>query len=67
MKRIRILLADDHTLVSNGFPKLPEPEFEVVGTVGDGRALLKAAEELKPDLVLVDGAMLISTLLSKRA
>ena len=48
MKRIRILLADDHTLVSEGFQKLLEPEFEVVGTVGDGRALLKAAEELKP-------------------
>ena len=38
MKRIRILLADDHTLVSDGFRKLLEPEFEVVGTVGDGRA-----------------------------
>ncbi|HEX8892932.1 MAG TPA: response regulator transcription factor, partial [Terriglobales bacterium] len=56
MKR-RILLADDHTLVSDGFRKLLEPEFEVVGTVGDGRALLKAAEELKPDLVLVDIGM----------
>ena len=57
MKRIRILLADDHTLVSDGFRKLLEPEFEVVGTVGDGRALLTAAEELKPDLVLVDVGM----------
>lgn len=57
MKRVRILLADDHTLVSDGFRKLLEPEFEVVGTVGDGRALLKAAEELKPDLVLVDVGM----------
>ena len=57
MKRIRILLADDHTLVGDGFRKLLEPEFEVVGSVGDGRALLKAAEELKPDLVLVDVGM----------
>jgi DNA-binding NarL/FixJ family response regulator len=57
MKRIRILLADDHILVSEGFRKLLEPEFEVVGAVGDGRALLKAAEELKPDLVLVDVGM----------
>ena len=57
MKRIRILLADDHTLVGDGFRKLLAPEFEVVGTVGDGRALLKAAEELKPDLVLVDVGM----------
>ena len=50
MKRIRILLADDHTLVGDGFRKLLAPEFEVVGTVGDGRALLKAAEVLKPVL-----------------
>lgn len=57
MKRIRLLLADDHTLVSDGFRKLLEPEFEVVGTVEDGRALLRAAEELKPDLVLVDVGM----------
>ena len=34
-----------------------EPEYEVVGTVGDGRSLLKAAQELKPDLVLVDVGM----------
>ena len=44
-------------MVSYGFRKLLEPGFEVVGTVGDGRALLKAAEELKPDLVLVDVGM----------
>jgi DNA-binding NarL/FixJ family response regulator len=57
MKRTRILLADDHTMICAGFQKLLEPEFEVVGTVGDGYALLKAAEELKPDLVLVDVGM----------
>jgi DNA-binding NarL/FixJ family response regulator len=57
MKRIRIVLADDHTLICDGFRKLLEPEYEVVGTAGDGRALLKAAEELKPDVVLVDVGM----------
>jgi DNA-binding NarL/FixJ family response regulator len=57
MKRIRILLADDHTMICDGFRKLLEPEYEVVGSVGDGRALLTAAEELKPDLVLVDVGM----------
>jgi|SRR5215472_7040206 len=57
MTRIRILLADDHTLVCEGFRKLLEPEFEVIGSVGDGRALLKATEEFKPDLVLVDVGM----------
>jgi DNA-binding NarL/FixJ family response regulator len=50
----RILLADDHTLVAEAFKRLLEPEFDVVGTVGDGRALLRAAPELKPDVVLVD-------------
>ena len=57
MRRIRILLADDHTMICAAFRKLLEPEYEVVGAVGDGRALLKAAEELKPDLVLVDVGM----------
>jgi len=54
LTKARILLADDHTLVAEAFKRLLEPEFEVVGTVGDGRALLRAAGELKPDLVLVD-------------
>ena len=57
MKRTRILLADDHALVCAGFRKLLEPDYEVVGTVGDGRALLKAVADLKPDLVLVDIGM----------
>ncbi|HEX4772383.1 MAG TPA: response regulator transcription factor [Bryobacteraceae bacterium] len=57
MGRIRILLADDHTLICAGFQRLLEPEYEVVGSVGDGRALLKAAAELKPDVVLVDVGM----------
>ena len=54
MGKARILLADDHTLVAEAFKKLLEPEFEVVGTVGDGRALLRKAPELNPDAVLVD-------------
>ena len=40
MIRPRVLLADDHTLLLDAFRKLLEPECEVVGTVGDGRALL---------------------------
>jgi DNA-binding NarL/FixJ family response regulator len=50
----RILLADDHTLVAEAFKRLLEPEFEVVGTVADGRALLHQAPALQPDVVLVD-------------
>jgi DNA-binding NarL/FixJ family response regulator len=50
-------LADDHGLVCSAFQKLLEPQYDVVGTVGDGRALLKAAASLKPEVVLVDIAM----------
>jgi DNA-binding NarL/FixJ family response regulator len=57
MQRIRILLADDHVMICAGFRKLLEPQYEVVGTVEDGRTLLKAATELKPDIVLVDIGM----------
>jgi len=57
MKRTRILIADDHTMVSAGLRKLLEPEFEVIGSVEDGRALVRAAAESKPDLVLVDVGM----------
>lgn len=57
MGRVRILLADDHNLICAGFQKLLEPQYDVVGTVGDGRALLKVAAELKPDVVLVDVGM----------
>ena len=55
--RSRILIADDHTLVAELCRKLLETEFDVVGTVSDGRALVRAAAELKPDVVVVDVAM----------
>ncbi len=54
MARARILIADDHTLVAEAIQKLLEPEFEVVQTVSDGRALLSAAAASKPDVALVD-------------
>jgi DNA-binding NarL/FixJ family response regulator len=57
MGRIRILLADDHPMICSGFQRLLEPDYEVVGWVEDGHALLKAAETLKPDIVLVDIGM----------
>ena len=57
MTRARILLADDHTMICAGFRKILEPYYEVVGSVGDGFALLKAVAELKPDVVLLDIAM----------
>jgi DNA-binding NarL/FixJ family response regulator len=55
--RVKILIADDHTLVAEACAKLLEPEFEVLTTVRDGRALLEAAAQLKPDVIVADIAM----------
>lgn len=57
MKRARILLADDHRIVAEGLRGLLEPEFELVGIVEDGRALLAAAEKLRPDVIVADISM----------
>lgn len=57
MKRVRILLADDHTLFCSLLRDLLEPEYEVVGIVPDGRKLLEAAVSLSPDVVLADIGM----------
>jgi DNA-binding NarL/FixJ family response regulator len=54
MKRTRVLIADDHILILEAFKRLLEPEFEVVGTVADGRALIASAAELKPDVIVLD-------------
>src|SRR6476620_2047766 len=53
----RILIADDHTLVADACAKLLESEYEIVGIVSDGRALVRAAADLKPQLIIVDIAM----------
>jgi len=57
MERPRVLLADDHTLVLEAFKRLLEPEFDIVGTVSDGRALLSAAPASKPDVIVLDLGM----------
>lgn len=57
MSRPRILLADDHTLVLEGLSKLLEKDFELVGTVEDGRTLVNLAQELEPDVVVLDISM----------
>lgn len=57
MKRPRVLLADDHRLLREAFAQVLAPDCDVVGDVGDGRALLAAAQELSPDVVVVDIAM----------
>jgi DNA-binding NarL/FixJ family response regulator len=53
----RVMLADDHTILVEAFRKLLEPHFEIVGTVSDGRALMEAAPNLKPDVIVVDIGM----------
>ena len=57
MKLPRVILADDHTLVAEALRQLIAPQFEVVATVGDGRALLDTAISLKPDVIVVDIGM----------
>jgi len=57
MSRPRVLLADDHTLLLGAFEKLLSEECEIVGQVSDGRALVAAAEKLKPDLIVLDISM----------
>jgi DNA-binding NarL/FixJ family response regulator len=57
VSRPRILIADDHNLVAELCKRLLETEFQVVGTVSDGRNLVRATAELKPDVIVVDIAM----------
>jgi DNA-binding NarL/FixJ family response regulator len=57
MARPRVLLADDHRMLREAFAQILAAKCEVVGAVGDGRALLAAARELKPDVVVLDIGM----------
>lgn len=57
MSKPRVLLADDHALVLEGFKKLLEEHCQVVGSVEDGRSLLDAAKRLRPDIVVLDISM----------
>ncbi len=59
MKRITVLLAEDHTIVREGFRKMLELEddLEVVGEAQDGRSALAMVKKLRPEVVLMDIAM----------
>jgi len=57
MRAPRVLLADDHALLLGAFEKLLAAECEIVGQASDGRALVAAAEKLKPDVIVLDIAM----------
>ncbi len=57
MQKPTVLLADDHTMIAEAFRNLLQPDYEVVATVHDGRALVETALEKKPDVVVVDVGM----------
>jgi DNA-binding NarL/FixJ family response regulator len=57
MPKIRVLLADDHTLVAEALKSLLAEPFDLVGVVHDGRALVEAAEKLRPDVIVTDISM----------
>lgn len=57
MNRTRILLADDHKMFIQGLRALLEDEFELVGTVENGQALIAAANEFNPDVIVADISM----------
>jgi len=55
--RPRVLLADDHRLVAEALKSLLAPEFDLVGVIEDGHALIEAARTLKPDVIVADVTM----------
>jgi two-component system response regulator NreC len=59
MKKVRLLIADDHMIFRQGIKKLldEEPDLQIVGEAADGREVVKKATELKPDVILMDIAM----------
>jgi DNA-binding NarL/FixJ family response regulator len=58
MRRHTVLLADDHTLVTDGLARiLQEAHLDVVGAVRDGQQLLEAAARLRPDVIITDLSM----------
>jgi DNA-binding NarL/FixJ family response regulator len=57
VSRVRVLLVDDHRMVAEGLKSLLIVEFDLVGVVEDGRAMVEAAKALKPDVIVADITM----------
>ncbi|MFL6283507.1 MAG: response regulator [Pyrinomonadaceae bacterium] len=57
MKRARVILADDHTLMLEALKNMLEPEFEVVGIFADGLELVEGAAALDPNVIVLDVGM----------
>ena len=52
--RLRVLLADDYPDIVKALSRLLAPDFEIVGSVTDGSALLETAQRLQPDVIVLD-------------
>ena len=52
-----MLLADDHRMLAEGLKSLLAVEFDLIGVVEDGRAMVEAAKTLKPDVIVADITM----------
>jgi DNA-binding NarL/FixJ family response regulator len=57
VRRVRVLLADDHRILAEGLRSLLVPEFDLIGVVEDGHAMVEAAKSLKPDVIIADISM----------
>jgi len=57
VKRARVLLADDHRVVAQGLKSMLSAEFDLVGVVTDGRAMVEASKTLRPDVIVADVSM----------
>ena len=57
MRRARVLLADDHTIVAEGLKSLLKDHYDLVGTAADGSQLIDAAKRLRPDVIVTDLSM----------
>jgi len=57
MNRIRLILADDHTMFAEGLKSLLDEEFELLGTVGNGQDLVDITHRLNPEVIIVDISM----------
>ena len=61
MKRLRVLVAEDHAAVRSSVVRLLSKNYDVVGTVNDGRALLDAVHTTEPDVLVVDLSLPVIT------
>ena len=57
MEKKRILLADDHKIITDSLKSILEPHYKVVGAVEDGRKLVTEAKRLSPDVLIIDISM----------